>query len=501
MHRLAIALGLGALTALTFPPLGLWPLAFLGVAGLLHLVRQANGPTFGLGWAFGLGMFALSLGWIARAFTFQTAMPPWLGAVAVGALAAFLGLYWGLAAWVARRLARGRPVALVVALAGAVVVAELLRGELLTGFPWNPLGLALIDLPVAPRAAALWGAPGLSALVVLAAGAGLHLLVKPRTAAALPAALAALLALPGGVWPLPSAPPTDDLFLLVQPMASQADKHAEGGTERHLKAHVELTERTLATLRPQARRRLAAVIWPEGAIEFPLEETPWLRTLVTRALPPQAFLLAGGIAVERGPTGQALGLRNSLSVLDAAGQLRARYDKAHLVPGGEYLPLRALAEPLGLRRLVPGTLDFWPGPGPRTLHLPGLPPLAPAICYEIIFPGAVVDRRDRPAAIVTVSSDAWFGPWGPPQHFAQARLRAIEEGLPILRVTPTGITGVIDAQGRVVASLPAGRAGTLLVPAPGAAPPTPFARWGPALSWGLAALLLALGATLGHRKT
>ncbi|WP_448578305.1 apolipoprotein N-acyltransferase [Thermaurantiacus sp.] len=497
-----IAAGAGAVAALGLPPWGWWPLTLGGFA-LLLLVLHRNGPgrAFGIGWAFGFLWFVVGLGWLAQAFTFQSAMPVSMGHVAHLGLAAFLALYWGLASLLARSLAKA-PLALAVALAGALLLAELLRGWLFTGFPWNPPGLVLLPIPGIRDAAAIIGADGLSALLLLASGTLALAALRRWREAAIALSLALLLALPGlfrlGATP---APPPPGLLLLVQPNSSQADKHGANGTERHLVSHIRETEAALDAMTPADRARLAAVVWPEGAIEFPLEETPWLRTLVTRSLPPQAHLVAGTIAVERDPRGEAIGLRNSMSLLDATGRILHRYDKAHLVPGGEFLPLRPLAERLGLQRLVPGTLDFWPGPGPETIALQGLPAMAAAICYEIIFPGRVVDRRNRPDVILTVSSDAWFGPSGPPQHFAQARLRAIEEGLPVVRVTPTGITGVISARGVVEASLPADAAGHLLVTTPGALPPTPFARFGLWLPLLLGLLLLAAAAALNGKMT
>lgn len=492
----------GALSALAFPPLALWPAAFVGYALLFALLlARPVGHAFALGFGFGAGQHLVGLGWLATAFTFQSAMPPWFGHLAHAGLALFLALYGGLGAMVARRLAC-TPLALALALAGSLTLAELLRGWLFTGFPWNPPGLALLPLAGVRDAAAVIGSDGLGTLLILAAAALALIALRQRRNAAILAFLAALLALPGLVR-LGREPPSPGpaLLLLVQPNSSQAEKHGENGTERHLLAHVEATEAALARLAPGERQALAAVVWPEGAIEFPPDENPWLRQLVTRALPPGAWLLAGSIKAERDASGEAIGIRNSLFAFDSEGRIAHRYDKAHLVPGGEYLPMRRIAEPLGLQRLVPGTLDFWPGPGPETMRLAGLPALGPAICYEIIFPGRVVDRARRPELILTVSSDAWFGPAGPPQHFALARLRAIEEGLPIIRVTPTGVTGIIDARGRIVEALPPNAAGTLLAPIPRPLAPTPFARLGQALPLGLGLLLLLAGVVTGRKDT
>lgn len=500
--RLLLAGAAGAVSALAFPPWELWPLALVGWGALVWLVRELPPRrAFSAGFVFGAAQFLVGLGWLARAFTYQSAMPAWFGHLAHGGLALFLALFPALAVLAARAIG-ARPLPLALALAGALALGDMLRGHLFTGLPWNPPGLALLALPGVRDAAAFIGSDGLTLLLLLAAGALALAAMRAWRDALVLAVLALLLAVPGwlrlGVEP---AAPGPALVLLVQPNSSQAEKHGENGAERHLLAHVEATEAALGALAPEARARLAAVIWPEGSIEYPPDENPWLATLVTRALPPHSVLLAGGIKAERDSRGEAIGIRNSLFAMDAAGRIVHRFDKARLVPGGEYLPLRPIAEPLGLSRLVPGTLDFWPGPGPETVRLPGLPAYGPAICYEIIFPGRVVRRDDRPEMIVTVSSDAWFGPTGPPQHFALARLRAIEEGLPVLRTTPTGITGVIDARGRVVASLAPDLAGTLLEPVPAPLPPTLFARIGQLAPAGLALALLAAAMVVGRKRT
>ncbi len=500
--RWVLAPAAGALAALAFPPFVLWPLALVGHALLvLLLLRSPARHAFAIGFGFGAGQHLLGLGWLAEAFTYQSAMPAWFGHLAHAGLALFLALYPGAAAFAARRLAGG-PASLVLMLAGSVTLAELLRGWLFTGFPWNPPGLALLPLPGVRDSAAVIGADGLGALVLLGSGTLALALTGRGRAALLPALAAGLLLAPGlarlGLEP---PPPSPALLLLVQPNSSQAEKHGANGTERHLLAHVEATEAALARISAAERAALAAVVWPEGAVEYPPDENPWLARLVTRALPPQALLLAGGVKAERDPAGTAVGIRNSLFALDATGRIRHRYDKAHLVPGGEYLPLRSIAEPLGLQRLVPGTIDFWPGRGPETVRLPGLPAYGAAICYEIIFPGRVVDRRNRPDMILTVSSDAWFGPAGPPQHFALARLRALEEGLPVVRVTPTGITGLIDARGRVVDQLAAEAPGTILAGIPAPLPATPFGRFGQLLPLLLALALGAAGVVTGRKGT
>lgn len=492
---LLAALGAGAFSALAFQPVGSISSAVVGVALLLLLLAQAPvGRSFWLGLAFGFGNFALGLSWIATAFTYQSNMPVWLGWVAVVGLSLFLALYPALAAWAARRLT-DRIVPLALLFAGLFTLAEILRGALFSGFAWNPLGAGWLQLSGVAQLAAVVGANGLSALAVLAGGSFAALAgargERGRLALVLlfPLLLGIGLLVPRVQAPLP--PDTATRLLLVQPGTRIEDKHAEGGLERSLERIVLQTRAALAQ-NPVP----AAVIWPEAAVEFPLEETPGLGAALTDGFAPGTLLLTGGVAVERAADGQLTGARNSLYALDHKGHILARYDKAHLVPGGEYLPLRRIAEPLGLARLVPGSLDFLPGPGAVTWQLPGLPALAPNICYEIIFPGAIVDRSARPGFILTVSNDAWFGPSGPPQHHAQARLRAIEEGLPVVRVTPTGLSGVIDARGGLHHTLPTGRPAHALVALPAALPATPFARAGLAAPGLFALLLIGAGAWL-----
>ena len=202
----------------------------------------------------------------------------------------------------------------------------------------------------------------------------------------------------------------------------------------------------------------------------------------------------------RSPHGEEVtSATNSIFAMNGGGQILARYDKAHLVPYGEYLPMRPILSALGLSRLAPGDVDFDAGPGAQTLAIPGIGKVGFQICYEIIFSGQVVDRKNRPLFLFNPSNDAWFGAWGPPQHLAQARLRALEEGLPVLRATPTGISAVVDAGGAIVAALPSHKAGVIDSRLPPPAPPTLFARFGNVLPLAFA-LLIAASAIAVRRK-
>ena len=206
---------------------------------------------------------------------------------------------------------------------------------------------------------------------------------------------------------------------------------------------------------------------------------------------PGDVLVLGALKLEFDEAeGRAVGARNSVFAMDDQGELLGRYDKAHLVPYGEYLPMRPLLSTIGLSRLAPGDFDFWPGPGARSLDLGKFGKAGLQVCYEIIFSGQVIDRDNRPDFIFNPSNDAWFGAWGPPQHLAQARLRAIEEGLPVIRSTPTGISALIDADGTIMASVPMAQPGRIDASLPPPHPPTVFARWGQTMPLGLAVLLL-----------
>jgi apolipoprotein N-acyltransferase len=448
-----------------------------------------------------VGHFSLGLNWIATAFTFQAAMPAWLGWIAVVLLSLYLAVYPAMAAGIAWRYGRAHPAALVLWFTAAWIVTEWLRATMFTGFAWNPEGVALLDAAGIAVLAKLVGTYGLSGVAMLAAGVPFLLVLKRwRSAAALglPIVVAALL-----FWPAMASEPasTQPRLRIVQPNISQTDKWRPGFEEENMLR--------LEALSQAGGNEPRLLLWPEVAVLEPLEdarrhpayaaEAAWTRSEVQRMLGPGDLLLTGGMAVLSEDGERALGATNSVYAIDGTGRILGRYDKAHLVPYGEYLPMRPLLSAIGLSRLAPGDLDQIPGPGPRTLDLPIVGKAGFQLCYEIIFSGEVVERGNRPNFLFNPSNDAWFGAWGPPQHLAQARLRGLEEGLPVLRSTPTGISAVIDADGRLLASLPPHRAAFLDARLPPPHPPTLFARFGNALPM-LFALLLAAAAIAVARK-
>ncbi|MDB5705430.1 MAG: apolipoprotein N-acyltransferase, partial [Sphingomonas bacterium] len=312
-------------------------------------------------------------------------------------------------------------------------------------------------------------------------------------------AILALLALWGIAGPV-TAPnrPADQLYVrIVQSNLGEEERPTPDYAENNLRA--------LEAMAGRPRNNPRLIVWPEGALRYFVEDgyppdyyyraAPMVvRHRIAALLGPRDVVLSGGNALRFDRAGNLTAATNSIFAIDARGAILARYDKAHLVPFGEYLPLRPLMTLFGLQRLVPGDLDFAAGPKPRTIPLPGFGQVGMDICYEIIFSGAVIDPAHRPAVIFNPSNDSWFGTWGPPQHLAQARLRAIEEGVPIIRSTPTGISAVIDADGRLVKTIPLHEAGAIELPIPGAHAPTLFSRAGNlmALLVGAAMLLLAV---------
>lgn len=502
---------LGVIAATGFQPLGLWPLAMLalGAFALLLQVSQASWKRAAwFGWLFGMGHFTFGNSWIATAFTYQSNMPEVLGWFAVPLLSVYLAVYPALAAAGATALAKGRTgLGPLVLFAAVWIVTEWLRSWVFTGFAWNPFAMVLLGPFDRPGLAALspWmGTYALSGLAVLLGGGLALLLAERRWWPSL--AVAVLLAV--GMY-LPAGPARGGTlpFTLVQPNLTPTQISDPASYESNF---IGLASASLP--REPGTRRL--VLWPESALADYLEDgypqrfydrttaqgSPrFARQRTARTIGQGSLLLTGNITLDFAD-GRLAGVGNSVVALTDEGELGGVYDKAHLVPYGEYLPMRWLLEPLGLSRLVPGSVDFQPGPGAQTLELGEYGRAGIQICYEIIFSGQVVDRGNRPDYIFNPSTDGWFGYFGPPQHLAQARMRAIEEGLPVLRSTTTGISAVVDTRGVVRQYAPMRVAERIDGFVPPASAPTLFSRLGNALPLGWAALFLVAGLVVMRRR-
>ncbi|MFC0634054.1 apolipoprotein N-acyltransferase [Brevundimonas balnearis] len=497
LARVAAALGCGALAALAHPPFGLLP-GLLGYPALMLLADRSSGVKGAawMGWLAGFAYFLISTWWVAEAFLVNPAQA-WMAPFAVALLPAGVGLFWAGALALHRRIS---PPGLtrILTFSAIFVVFEWLRGHVLTGFPWNPLGATWGAGSPMSQAASVVGVYGLS-LITLVGVSALPAPVLAGTRKARAGALLAGVALIAGVWlagawRLSSAQlqPTDTLLRIVQADVRQETKWSPEAYEGIVRRYINLTARPGAAT-PDI------VIWPEGALPALANDVfapgaPEAQAMARALLPGQTLLVGLGRA-EAGEDG-VVRYHNALFALHDEGadglRIAAVYDKHRLVPFGEYLPLGELMSGIGLRSLVHVPADFTPGPRPAPIALPGAPNVQPLICYESLYPGFTPGGADRPAWIVNVSNDAWFGASsGPLQHLNLASFRAIETGLPIVRSTPTGVSAVIDPWGRVVEGerLDSGESGVIDARLPAPTRATLYGRFGDLI---LLALLLAL---------
>ncbi len=460
------ALAGGAVCALALPPYGLLPVLLVVIPGFLALIDAAASSMVAArrGWWFGFGLHLVGLYWITDAILVEAARFWWLVPLAVPALAAVLAVFVAVAAAVARRAQQGWP--RVLALAGAWVLADLARQFIATGFPWNPLG-SVWELPgqlgdIFIQPAAWIGIHGLTLATILLAAA-------PSRGRSGWLVLGGAIVLWGGVGvarlaePLAAQVPLT--VILVQGNVPQGAKWDQTRRRAIFERYLDLTAQAERALPPGTP---SVVVWPETASPFLIDSDPTARAAVQSASG-GAPSLVGAVRFDAADRP-----RNSLFALVGEGTIAALYDKAHLVPFGEYQPAWL---PLGIQ-VVPGG-GFAAGPGPGVSEVPGLPPFGALICYEAIFSGQIVKPGNRPDWLVNITNDAWFGDSsGPRQHLAAARMRAVEEGLPLVRAANTGVSAVFDARGHETARLELGRTGVVTAELPGGMSATVFARLG-----------------------
>ena len=515
-HPKLSALVLGGFAATAYPPWALWPVGLAALALFIVLLRRVDKwlDAAIISYLFGWAHLTIANNWIATAFTYQAEMPAILGWFAVPLLCLYLAIYPAVAGLAAHRVASGAKIpAFSAVFAAAWIITEWLRSWIFTGYPWPPLGLMLLGGWERPGLAALlpWlGTYALSGVAILIAGVLIVFWQLKVRWIALPLAFLGIAA--AMYWPAPATQEGHVPYALVQPLIPQEE------IDDPTKFEEQFARIARLTLPGHEAARL--VLWPESAVPDYLEngypqryydrmtaagDPDFARARIGSVIGENSLLLTGAVNLEIGQRDgrrRATGAYNSILLLDGTGDIRAEYAKAHLVPYGEYLPMRWLLEPLGASRLVAGSIDFIPGPGPQTISLGEFGNAGMQICYEIVFSGQVVDRSNRPDYIFNPSNDGWFGAWGPPQHLAQARMRAIEEGLPVLRSTTTGISAVIDANGVVRQAIGRGQSARLDGFIPPAKDATLFAQWGNALPlfWAGVLALLSLVA-LRHRDS
>ena len=503
-----IALIAGASGALALPPLDLWPLIVVPMTIAVWLIDGAVGTSvwrrfragFAVGWWWGFGFFLAGLWWLGAAFLVEADKFAWAMPLGVVALPAFLAIFPASAFGVARLIwpkGAGR----ILVLAAMLAISEWLRGHVLTGFPWNVYGMMLAGEIHLAQAASLTGLYGLT-LFAVAIGAAPAVLGTARTPAghSMPpllalAMLAGLFAFGYGRVPAGPSPVVAGVKLrLMQPNLPQDAKFNGRNGEAILNGYLALSDRATSPTTP-GLQGITHLIWPESAFPFLLGRTPGALSRIGAVLPPDVTLITGAArAGEMLPGESRPPIYNAIQVVNDEGVIVASYDKVHLVPFGEYLPpfLDTLIRGVGLSQFVSIPGGFASGNTRTPLAIKGLPTAAPLICYEAVFPGDVAARGPRAGFFLNLTNDGWFGQTsGPYQHFAQARLRSIEEGLPLVRVANTGISAVVDAYGRTVASLPLGVEGVLDSGLPRAGSVTLYARAGDLVFAGLLLLFLA----------
>ncbi|PCI34554.1 MAG: apolipoprotein N-acyltransferase [Alphaproteobacteria bacterium] len=471
LQNMGLLLLAGVLTAFSFAPFYLFPvLALCYPLLLLVLFRSRNFlEAISFGWWFGFGQFFTGLIWLATAFDVDDRYSGWTGYLAVAGLSVLLALFSGVVTGILWKMYRGkdpRNHSLSIVLSFVILwsLGEWARGNLFTGFPWNLAGYTWGFSDVMLQTTAIWGIYGLGLLTLLLALVPYILLQTAQRNTAFGVIASAVLVLGGmmayGLVQL--SEPTefrDDVKLkVVQANINQKDKWDPKKKADNFIKHLRMSKS-----RPQ--EGITHVIWPETAVIYFLDTEPSRRFLIADVLGKNTQLMTGFPRVKRQPEFQAW---NSFVMIDGQGAVRNIYDKYHLVPFGEYTPdiLSNSLSFLGLGMMVEG-FSYSRGDRIKTLHQDGMPPVGILICYEIIFSGQVVDQKDRPEWLLNITNDAWYGTFsGPYQHLIQTRVRAIEEGLPIVRSAGTGVSAVIDAFGRVVKSLSLNKQGVIVSPLP-----------------------------------
>lgn len=529
-RRRAVAFVAGALGALAMAPFDLFPALLAPMVVGVWLLDGASETAgarrgalsfaalraaFGAGWWLGFGYFLAGLWWLGAAFLVEADKFAWALPLGVVGLPIILAIFTGAGFTLARVLWRpgsGR----VLIFAAALTASELARGLLFTGFPWNVWGMALGGNLVLAQAGSLVGLYGLTLLAV-AIFASPATLADPtesaprrwsRAMTVATLALAALavfggLRLTGG-----NVEAVKGVKLrIMQPNLPQDAKFRPDNKAEILRRYLALSDRATSP-RATGLADVTHLIWPESAFPFILARDPQALAQIGAALPAGAVLITGAARVEestalQGRVGDNLRYFNSVQIVASGGAILESADKVHLVPFGEYLPFRKWFDQIGLRQFVhiPGGFDA--GPRRKALRAPGLPDIAPLVCYEAIFPGEVTPEGSaaRPGLLLNVTNDGWFGRTpGPYQHLAQARLRAIEEGLPLVRAANTGVSAVVDPYGRILAQLPLGVDAVLDAPLPQRIEPTVFARWPWISPLVLCGAALMLGFLLGLRR-
>jgi apolipoprotein N-acyltransferase len=492
-RRMLVAFLAGASTAVALPPIEFWPAPFITFPILIWLIDGSVGGRWGgvlaaavAGWWFGFGYFMAGLYWMGNALLVDAKTFGWLLPLAVIGLPALLAFFTAFGTGLARLLWT-RGATRILSLALALTLAEWLRGHLFSGFPWNAFGYALVTPSPLAQSASLVGLWGLTfiAVAVYAAPAALADDAADNQRPWLAPALGTLVLTAMAVFGALRLHYTPTTFVegvklrIMQPNLQQDEKFNYSQKQQVMSRYLALSDRASG---PQSKgiADVTHLIWPESAFPFFLTREADAMAQIAALLPEGTVLITGAVrAPDATPMPAVTRAYNSIYVIDDDGSVLSVYDKVHLVPFGEYLPFQDWLESLGLMQLTKVRGGFIPGDRRRAMSVPRAPSFLPLICYEVIFPGQAVPSGERAGWLLNLTNDGWFGhSAGPYQHFQQARLRAIEEGLPLVRAANTGISAVVDPLGRVVNSLPLGTEGVLDARLPRPLRPTLFERVG-----------------------
>ncbi len=474
-----LLLFLGILSAFAFAPYFIFPTLLIGLAYLFHKMNTAPTKKQAVWFAFvfGFGLGGCSLSWISHALMVDDGQFAKLIPLAIAGMGLLFGVFYALPAWCAAFFQRGYP--RLFAWVGFFIIFEWVRSWFLTGFPWNLLGAVWTQYPPMMQSAAVWGVYGLSGATLLMFSLPAF---WPRMRPVIATVLIGIILYGAGAFRLYEAVPQNVWGVtvrMVQPNIPQTLKW----NPHHAQAAIS----TLINLSRENNENITHVIWPETAIPFLPDIHTADRIRLMSAVRQGGTLIAGAL---RGANPTKRQVANSIFIFDDLSEIKGFYDKSHLVPFGEYVPLRGI---LPIEKIVPIGSDLVAGNGPRTVPIPKAPPASLLVCYEIIFPHAIVDKAKRPEWIINVTNDAWYGiSAGPYQHLGITQLRAVEEGLPIARATNNGISAMIDPYGRILASQPLGERAVLDTPLPRPAAKTLYSAAGNTVPLTLATMLILI---------
>ncbi len=502
-RRALLAFVGGLASAFAFPPYGAFPILWLTLPQLILLLDGAKQQAsesrkarfaafFRVSWAFFFGFFLVSLFWIAEAFLVDAESYAWMIPFALLILPGGLALIPSIILGGASAFWRSG-ISRILLFAVALALSSWLRGHILTGFPWNVWGYAFAENLTLMQSFSALGIYGVGFLVLLLFSMPVVLIDQERKAAT--AYITACVLVWAGVvaygtnrLQAPQQPVAGHQVLVIQPNVPQADKWKPENRQRLLPLYLQQTEQALTEMNLDKE---TLIFWPESAFPFLLDEEPGALEAIAATLPQNTMLITGGIRREVSASGTHF--FNSTFVVSDEGALIDIYDKVHLVPFGEYLPMRPLLQSIGVERLVPAPEDFTAGPRFEKIDLRNSLSFQPLICYEAIFPQTMLSEEERPNLLVNLTNDGWFGETsGPYQHLAQARIRAVEQGVPLVRAANTGISGLVDSNGRILAEVVLNKKGSFDSELPEILSPTLYVRMGDSIFWGIILVVVSI---------